>query len=262
MTKIPYATGTWNPVTGCTKISPGCKNCYAEKFAKRLNANPNPKVNGKYAHGFEPTMQFSELAALGNIKKPGRFLVPSMGDLFHENIDFTFVEAVFRRMIHAKHHVFLVLTKRPIAMRLFIKQFMPSFSTVENIWLGVSCENNKTTLERLPVLLDIDCKHRWISAEPLLEDTTLALHGLINKREIHWIVAGGESGSGARELKHCILLDMHYYIKNYYQIPFYLKQWGSKSDVPTTIKKETSNYREIPSDALLPSELTKTNIII
>lgn len=190
MTKIEWTNESWNPVTGCAKVSPGCKNCYAEKMAKRLKAMGQPN----YRNGFAVTLQAQELGAPETWRKPRKVFVNSMSDLFHEAIPDEYVYQVFLSMSRAPRHIFQVLTKRPERMREIVPKIRSKLvDRLEHVWLGVSCENLATALERIPILRDVPAAIRFVSFEPLLEDV-----GELDLAGIDWAIIGGESGPGAR----------------------------------------------------------------
>lgn len=212
--KIEWTEQTWNPVTGCTKVSPGCKHCYAETMAKRLKAM---NVNG-YEYGFS-TIQLMEnrLDQPLKRKKPTVYFVNSMSDLFHEEVPDSFIEKVFSVIWQSRQHSFQILTKRAERMyRYFSDRAVP-----DNAWLGVSVEDRKYGKPRISVLQKIKAKKRFLSVEPLLEDV-----GRIPLKGISWVIVGGESGQKARPM------DEEWVLKIKRQcidrnVDFFFKQWGS-----------------------------------
>lgn len=216
-TKIEWTDATWNPVTGCAKVSQGCKNCYAERDWKRLSAMPQTVYFGR---------KFTDVAThndrLGQPlrwKRPRRIFVNSMSDLFHLDVPDDFIERVFAVMAHAKQHTFQVLTKRPDRMR-HVARYIADINgrPLPNVWLGVSVEDQETADERIPILLDTPAAVRWISAEPLL--------GPINLHErLDWVVAGGESGPNARPMHPDWLRSLRDQC-NAAGVDFLFKQWG------------------------------------
>ena len=210
-TKIEWTENTWNPVTGCTKISAGCQNCYAYTMAKRLKLMGNEK----YANGFDVTMHEYCLEDPLKWKKPSLIFVNSMSDLFHEDIPLSFIEKVFDVMNRASWHTFQVLTKR--AGRL--AEVADKLNWTDNIWQGVTIENSEYK-DRIDSLRKVPSKVRFVSFEPLI--------GEINKidlSQIDWAIVGGESGPKAREMKP----EWVYSIKNQCEaqnVMFYFKQWG------------------------------------
>jgi len=220
---IEWTDSTWNPVTGCTKVSQGCKNCYA----KTVHDNRHKAfLNGKkmppqYSVAFEQLLTHPDrLAAPLHWRKPRRIFVNSMSDLFHEDIPSDFIESVFHRMAMAKQHTFQVLTKRPERMFNFLTGGKAFSSPLPNVWLGVSVEDRETWLDRSGPLKQTPAAVRFISYEPTLADI-----GLIDLTGIHWLIAGGESGPHARPAHpdwfrsardQCAAAG----------VPFFFKQWG------------------------------------
>lgn len=186
--KIEWTEQTWNPTVGCTKISPGCKNCYAETMAKRLQAMG---MHG-YDNGFRLTLMPERLAEPLERRKPTIYFVNSMSDLFHEKVPFDYIRQVFDVMSRAPQHTFQVLTKRAERMR----EFCRGLQVPPNVWLGVSVENRQHGIPRIAVLREVDAFIRFLSVEPLLEDL-----GEIDLRGIQWVIVGGESGSRARPMR-------------------------------------------------------------
>lgn len=208
---IEWTGSTWNPVTGCTKISPGCKNCYAERMAKRLQAMGQQN----YATGFELAMHPRSLELPLSWKKPQTIFVNSMSDLFLDEIPAEFIKQVFDVMKRAHWHTFQVLTKRSARLAELSNELPWS----SNIWMGVSVENHDCTF-RIDHLRDCGAEVKFLSMEPLLGPTPgLRLHG------IDWVIVGGESGPGARSMQEEWVVD----IKNQClqaDVPFFFKQWG------------------------------------
>lgn len=210
---IEWTEQTWNPTIGCTKISPGCKNCYAETMARRLQAIG---VRG-YEGGFRLNLMPERLEEPLGRKKPTTYFVNSMSDLFHEKVPFSYIEQVFDVMARAQQHTFQVLTKRAERMA----EFCRGRAVPTNVWLGVSVENRKHGLPRIPVLRDIDAPVRFLSIEPLLEDL-----GRFDLTGIQWVIIGGESGRRARPMKP----EWVEHIKRQCdaaRVAFFFKQWGT-----------------------------------
>lgn len=231
MTKIEWTEKTWNPVTGCTKISEGCKNCYAEKMAKRLQA----MGSRKYANGFEITCHPDSLGDSLKWKKPSMVFVDSMSDLFHGDISFTFIERIWDTIFDCPQHTFQILTKRPDQLIKFANWLAHSKNrrfAYENVWLGVSVENQQRANERIPLLLKTPAAVRFISCEPLLGPISLPeVNEVIGKSGvdctystgIDWLIAGCESGPKRRPA------DINWFRSLQFQcaearIPFFLKQ--------------------------------------
>ncbi|MEO1815292.1 MAG: phage Gp37/Gp68 family protein [Acetobacterium sp.] len=217
-TKIEWTEKTWNPVTGCTKISDGCKNCYAEKMAKRLNAMGNPR----YENGFEVTMHEDLLTVPLKWNKSAKIFVNSMSDLFHEDIPFEYIQRVFNTMNLANQHVFQILTKRSD----ILLKYAPHLNWSNNIWMGVTIESDKYKY-RIDDLAQIPAKIKFISFEPLIERVNNP-----DLSKIDWAIIGGESGVGARP----IIEEWVIHLKNVcdqYDTAFYFKQWGGKNKKKT-----------------------------
>ncbi|MFO7973540.1 MAG: phage Gp37/Gp68 family protein [Candidatus Hydrogenedentota bacterium] len=209
--KIEWTEATWNPVTGCTKVSAGCANCYAERMAKRLQAMGQPN----YVNGFAVTMHEHALGLPLSWRKPRIIFVNSMSDLFHEEVDVAFIQRVFRTMERAHWHQFQVLTKR--AERL--ATLAADLSWPENVWMGVTVES-AAYLERIQLLRRVPAIVRFVSMEPLLGPITS-----LNLKGIDWVIVGGESGPGARPMQEEWVVS----IKRECQLSdtaFFFKQWG------------------------------------
>lgn len=211
---IEWTEHTWNPVVGCTKVSPGCKHCYAEVMARRLRAIG---VKG-YERGFtNVNVRPERLDEPLKRKRSTMYFVNSMSDLFHPHIPTQFVHDVFDVMAAAPRHIFQVLTKRPEhMMRILRDRMLP-----DHIWLGVSVEDRRYGVPRIGILKQINSNVRFLSIEPLLEDI-----GRLDLSGIHWVIVGGESGHKARPMKsewaisikrQCIEQD----------VDFFFKQWGA-----------------------------------
>ncbi|MBI3936539.1 MAG: phage Gp37/Gp68 family protein [Betaproteobacteria bacterium] len=211
--RIEWTEQTWNPTVGCTKISPGCKHCYAETMAKRLQAMG---MCG-YENGFRLTLMPDRLAEPLERRKPTVYFVNSMSDLFHEKVPFDYIGRVFDVMSRAPQHTFQVLTKRAERMAAFCCHIRVS----TNVWLGVSVENRKHGVPRIDALRNVHASVRFLSVEPLLEDL-----GPIDLTGIHWVIVGGESGCKARPMKP----EWVDGIKRQCDaagVAFFFKQWGA-----------------------------------
>jgi protein gp37 len=208
---IEWTEATWNPVTGCTKISPGCKHCYAERMAKRLKAMGQPK----YANGFRLTLHPSYLKQPLTWKTPKMIFVNSMSDLFHRDVPLTFIQDVFDVMREASWHTFQVLTKR--SRRL--ARLDPQIDWPDNVWMGVSVETQAYT-SRINDLRKTSACVKFLSLEPLLGPLSrLDLQG------IDWVIVGGESGPGARLMVEEWVIDIRNQCTQAH-VPFFFKQWG------------------------------------
>lgn len=215
-TSIEWTEQTWNPVAGCSKVSPGCKHCYAEKMAHRLKAMG---VKG-YENGFDITLVPDRIEQPLNRKIPTTWFVNSMSDLFHESVPFEYIDRVFDVMKQADQHIFQVLTKRAERMAEYFqnKSLLP-----DHIWLGVSVEDKKYGIPRIDFLRQTPAKIKFLSVEPLLEYL-----GIIDLSEIDWVIVGGESGNKARRMMPFWVEDIHRQCQQS-QVPFFFKQWGSWS---------------------------------
>ena len=228
---IEWTEATWNPVTGCTKISPGCKHCYAERLASRL------KEMGlrNYANGFELTLHEHMLQKPLYWKKPQMIFVNSMSDLFHDAVPVLFIQRVFGVMRHATWHRFQVLTKR--AERLL--ELNPKLEWSDNIWMGVSVENGDYQI-RIDLLRQSKARLKFLSLEPLLGPLPdLDLTG------IDWVIVGGESGPGARPMKKEWVLQIRDNCKAS-GVPFFFKQWGGVNKKRAGRELQGQTWDELP----------------
>ena len=211
-TKIEWTEQTWNPSVGCNKVSSGCQNCYAEIMARRLKAMGTKG----YENGFEFTTMPERLEQPLNIKKPTKFFVNSMSDLFHEKMPFAYLDAIFDIVEKTPWHTYQILTKREKVMaEYFQDKVLP-----KNVWLGVTVENSKTK-HRIDYLRNINASIRFISIEPLLEDV-----GSLNLDNIHWVIVGGESGLKARPMRSNWALNIKKQCEQQDTV-FFFKQWGA-----------------------------------
>jgi protein gp37 len=209
--EIEWTEATWNPITGCTKISLGCINCYAERMARRLQAMGNPN----YAHGFDVTLHEHALQIPFSWKKPRMIFVNSMSDLFHQDVPLEFIQKVFGVMRQASWHTYQILTKR--SSRLCeLTQFI---DWPVNVWMGVSIENSDYTF-RIDHLRQTGSHVKFLSLEPLLGPLP---H--MNLEGIGWVIVGGESGPNARPMMKEWVIDIKQQCQSA-DIPFFFKQWG------------------------------------
>ncbi len=240
-TAIEWTDATWNPVTGCTKISPGCDRCYAERFAERFRG-----VNGHpFEHGFDLTLRPERLLQPIRWQRPRMIFVNSMSDLFHKDIPAAFVDRVFESMEQADWHVFQVLTKRSSRMRAYVNARYADSAPPRHIWLGVSVEDS-ARLSRVRHLAETKAQVRFLSLEPLLGPVEpLDLEG------IHWVIVGGESGPGARPMQPewvCSIRDRCAEAG----APFFFKQWGGRTPKAGGREldgQEWSEWPEMPAAA-------------
>lgn len=212
-TKIEWTEMTWNPTVGCTKVSPGCKHCYAETMAHRLQAMGTPG----YENGFDLTLLPSRLQEPLRRKTPTVYFVNSMSDLFHEDVPFSFIDRVFATIKKADQHTFQVLTKRADRM----VDYFSSRTVPSNAWLGVSVEDRKYGVPRIALLRKVKATVRFLSVEPLLEDL-----GKINLKGIHWVIVGGESGSRSRPMEARWAERVQEQCQGA-GVAFFFKQWGA-----------------------------------
>lgn len=211
--KIEWTEETWNPIVGCTKVSSGCKNCYAEVMAKRLQAMGTKG----YENGFKLTLRPERLEEPLKKKRATTYFVNSMSDLFHEKVPFDYIEQIIEVIKKTPQHKYQILTKRAHRMAEFFK----GKEVPDNVWLGVTVENKISGLPRIDLLRGLQAKIRFLSVEPLLEDL-----GEINLKDIHWVIVGGESGVNARPMKEEWVIN----VKNQcslYNTAFFFKQWGT-----------------------------------
>lgn len=212
LSRIEWTEATWNPTVGCTKISPGCKNCYAEEMAHRLKA----MGVRDYQNGFRLTLLEHRLAEPLKRKKPTVYFVNSMSDLFHQSVPDAYIERVLETMRAASWHTFQVLTKRAERLpRFFARRRVP-----DNVWLGVSVEDRKYGVPRIEHLRAVRAKVRFLSVEPLLEDV-----GVLDLRDIHWVIVGGESGRRARPMQERWVASIQAQCEAQ-NVQFFFKQWG------------------------------------
>lgn len=256
-TKIEWATDTWNPITGCTPISEGCQNCYAKRMSKRLAGRCGYPEDDPFAVTLHP----DKLGQPLRWKKPRRVFVCSMGDLFHPDVDFSSIRRIWATMTtYPRQHTYLILTKRPERMKQFFewmeKQEFQVETTWENIWLGVTAENQQRADERIPILLQIPAAKRFVSIEPMLgpvdinrwtKETCTNCGGIgrvpnhphipahmcqrckgtgkVSYPRFDWVICGGETGPGARPMHP----DWVRSLRDQCQaagVPFFFKSWG------------------------------------
>jgi protein gp37 len=237
-TRIEWTEATWNPVTGCTQVSPGCAHCYAKAFAERWKGIPGHP----YEQGFDLRLWPERLDQPLRWKRPRVIFVNSMSDLFHEKVPFEFIDRVFAVMGKAEQHTFQILTKRHERLA----QLAPKLSWHRNIWMGVSIENRRF-VERADYLRRVDAAVRFISAEPLLGP----LEGL-DLGDIDWLIAGGESGAGHRPVRIEWLRDLQKRCKDS-ETAFFFKQWGGHRPKSGGRLLDGRTWDELPAGASLPA---------
>jgi protein gp37 len=213
---IEWTDATWNPVRGCTKISPGCKNCYAETFAERFRGVPGHP----YEQGFDLRIVEEKLEEPLSWKRPRMIFVNSMSDLFHEDVTDSYIVKVAEVMRKANWHTYQVLTKRSSRLGTLLRTKLKAYAKLPHIWWGVSVENRQHGLPRIDHLRKAPAAVRFLSIEPLLEDL-----GRINLSGIHWVIVGGESGPGARPVEQLWVSSLQKQCAQS-RVPFFFKQWG------------------------------------
>lgn len=227
---IEWTEHTWNPVTGCTKLSPGCKHCYAETMSRRLSAMG---ARG-YENGFAVTLHADRLMQPTLRKKATTYFVNSMSDLFHESVPDEFIEKVMAVCELTPHHTYQVLTKR--AERL--PQFFRLRTCPPNVWLGVSVEDRKYGVPRIDELRTVQAAVRFLSVEPLLADV-----GPLDLSGIHWVIVGGESGAKARPMRREWADNVRRQAQQQ-NVAFFFKQWGALG--PDGVRRgKKANGREL-----------------
>ncbi len=234
--KIEWTDATWNPVRGCTKVSPGCVHCYAETFAERFRGVPGHP----FEFGFDLRLVPEKLGDPIRWSKPKKIFVNSMSDLFHEGVPDDYIEKVCRVMLAANWHTYQILTKRADRMAALLQGKLRPAAKATHIWWGVSVENRKHGLPRIAKLRGSKPAVAFLSVEPLLEDL-----GSVDLRGIRWVIVGGESGPGARPM----LRDWVRSIRDQCRraaVPFFFKQWGGVRKSETGRRLDGRTYDEFP----------------
>jgi protein gp37 len=230
---IEWTEMTWNPATGCIKVSQGCKHCYAERMAARLQAMGALR----YAEGFKPTLHYDLIDLPRRWKKPRLIFVNSMSDLFQDAVPDSFIQRVFATMQECPQHTFQVLTKRSERLR----KLGQSLPWPNNVWMGVSIEN-QDVVHRVTDLVAIPAKVRFLSCEPLIGPLErLPLNG------IHWVIVGGESGAGARPMRPSWVDSIQRQCRRHH-VPFFFKQWGGVRKDMTGRELHGRTYDEMPKN--------------
>ena len=229
---IEWTEATWNPATGCTKISPGCKHCYAERLSRRLKMMGQPN----YANGFKLSLHESALALPLKWKRPQTIFVNSMSDLFHKNIPIAFIQRVFEVMRKANWHQYQILTKR--SDRLL--ELDGELKWEPHIWMGVSVEN-EDYVYRIDDLRETNAKIKFLSLEPLLGPLPN-----LNLEGIDWVIVGGESGPKARPMDPKWAVDIRNQCRQA-RVPFFFKQWGGKNKKKAGRTLEGRTWDQMPS---------------
>ncbi len=240
--KIEWTDATWNPVRGCTKISPGCKHCYAEVFAERFRGVPGHP----YEQGFDLRLVPEKLAEPLRWQTPKMIFVNSMSDLFHDGVPDEYIEAVAHVMVKANWHTYQILTKRSLRMTRLLNGRLRFAAESPHIWWGVSVENREHGLPRVRDLQKSPASVRFLSIEPLLEGL-----GALRLNGIHWVIVGGESGYGARPLKKEWVTAIRDQCGDA-GIPFFFKQWGGVRKKHAGRVLEGRTYDDFPRRANNP----------
>jgi len=246
-TKIDWCHEVWNPITGCDKISDGCRNCYAQRLAFRLKGRCGYDAD----EPFKPTFHADKLNLPLKWKTPKRIFVNSMGDLLHDGVKTEWLQEAFNTMRWAALHTFIILTKRPenYHRKLTEPGIIGRSEIIPNVWWGVTAENQEAAEARIPRLLRIPAAVRFVSAEPLLEQVDMSVY----LRELNWVIAGGETGPGARPMHPLWPFELFRYC-NGFKKPFYFKGFGAWSPV--------GNYYQLAEDDCLDEALSKPHILL
>jgi protein gp37 len=252
-TTIEWTDATWNPVRGCTKISPGCVHCYAETFAERFRG----VAGHPYERGFDLRVVPDKLAEPFRWTAPKMVFVNSMSDLFYEDVPDDYIEAVVRVMGLADWHTYQVLTKRSERMRDLLRTSLRYAAESPHIWWGVSVENRRHGVPRLEHLRSAPARMRFLSIEPLLEDL-----GPLDLGGIAWVIAGGESGHGARQMNPDWVRSIRDQCHSA-GVPFFFKQWGGIHKKRYGRELDGRTYDDIPgrSDRPMPGLMRRRELI-
>ena len=234
--KIEWTDATWNPVRGCTKVSPGCVHCYAETFAERFRGVPGHP----FEFGFDLRLVPEKLGDPLRWSKPKKIFVNSMSDLFHEDVPDAYIDKVCSVMLAAKWHTYQILTKRADRMSSLLEGRLRAAAEASHIWWGVSVENRKHGLPRIAKLRSSKPAVAFLSVEPLLEDL-----GQMELRGIHWVIVGGESGPGARSMSPDWVRSIRDQCHQV-NVPFFFKQWGGVRKKEHGRNLDGRTYDEFP----------------
>ncbi|MBI3869303.1 MAG: phage Gp37/Gp68 family protein [Verrucomicrobia bacterium] len=237
--KIEWTDATWNPVRGCTKVSPGCTHCYAETFAERFRGVPGHT----FEFGFDLRLVPEKLGDPLRWSKPKKIFVNSMSDLFHEGVSDEYIEKVCRVMLAANWHTYQILTKRADRMAALLQSKLRKAATAAHIWWGVSVENRKHGLPRIAKLRNAKPTVAFLSIEPLLEDL-----GQFDLSGIHWVIVGGESGPGSRPMEAEWVRSIRDQCEKAGSA-FFFKQWGGVRKSQTGRQLDGKTYDEFPDFA-------------
>jgi len=238
-TKIEWTESTWNPITGCTKLTTGCKYCYAEVMANRLQAMGQEK----YKNGFQLALHPETLNEPYNWKKPKMIFVNSMSDLFHKDVPIEYIQKIFKVMNENPQHVFQVLTKRADVLRYYDSEGLLNWS--HNIWMGVTVEDAANT-QRIDYLRNTGARVKFLSCEPLLSDLPF-----LNLQHIDWVIVGGESGRSPRPIKEEWVLNIQEQCSAQ-SVAFYFKQWGGTNKKKNGRLLQGKTFSEMPGQTFMP----------
>jgi protein gp37 len=239
---IEWTDATWNPVRGCTKISPGCKHCYAETFAERFRG-----VKGHpYEQGFDLRLVPDKIGEPLRWRSPKMIFVNSMSDLFHESVPDEYIASVASVMVAARWHTYQILTKRSDRLRKLLNSCLKFAANQPHIWWGVSVEDKRYGLPRIKDLQASRAAVRFLSVEPLLEDL-----GKMNLSQLNWVIVGGESGPGARPMEKEWVVSVRDQCRKA-GVPFFFKQWGGVRKSRTGRELDGKTYDEFPRRQSFP----------
>jgi protein gp37 len=234
---IEWTDATWNPIRGCTKVSPGCAHCYAEVFAERFRGVPGHP----YEQGFDLRLVPQKLTEPLRWTRPRMIFVNSMSDLFHDGVTDEYIQAVVEVMVTANWHTYQILTKRSERLRDLLRTKLAEAASLPHIWWGVSVENRKHGLPRIEHLREAKPALAFLSIEPLLEDL-----GNLDLRGIHWAIVGGESGAKARLMERDWVINIRRQCRKA-RVPFFFKQWGGVRKSLTGRLLDGRTWDEMPN---------------
>lgn len=234
---IEWTDATWNPVTGCAKISPGCDNCYAARFSERFRGVPGHP----FETGFDLTLRPQRLLQPFEWKKPRMIFVNSMSDLFHKDIPAAYVSKVFEAMEGADWHIYQILTKRSSLLQKFVNQRYSVRPAPAHMWFGVSVENERAT-SRIAHLQEANACIRFLSIEPLIAPV-----GKLNLKGISWVIVGGESGPHARPMEEKWVIDIRNQCVRA-RVAFFFKQWGGRNSKAGGRLLEGEEWNQFPME--------------
>lgn len=230
-TKIDWCDQVLNPFVGCSKCSPGCHNCYAEKFAVRLAKNPNPKISAKYKDVVDDNGNWTghisnlDLSCFDKLpKKPSRVFIGSMTDIFHDNMPYEYQMKIMDKICDYQQHTFLLLTKRIKQAQYLFQKLNPYIGFLQNIWLGATVCNQEEADKKIPILLQIPAAKHYVSIEPMLGNIDIR-HYLQGENKLDWVIAGGETGKNARPAHETWVKKLRDQCLDK-GTPFFFKSWG------------------------------------